>query len=355
MAGESDCDVCILGIGPTALLALTLLEERQLSVCAVGDKLFGGVAAIEVPGGRISPLPVFATTDSYWFDRMRDAGATSGGDVRAHLLDVDKAVSREPIAVGSFAATLAAWYPAEPERLVITHKQLGPVAFREPAPILCQKVRSHYPTRAHHTARAGFQDGVSPYLLYLEHIARQRATCASILGVDLEARTVVTAHGTIRYRRLINTLPVLRFLSLARIPAPFATVGAGAQFVVASTAADVAVNSLIYDCAPSSPVHRVIVPRPGIVVAQVAHAAWSIGAEDIQTRLHEILALDHPTLPIARFSVRDCYPLGVSDDGAFRALKESLHRRDAVLFGRLAEWAYLDIEELDWSRIEAIN
>jgi hypothetical protein len=219
---------------------------------------------------------------------------------------------------------------------------------------LCRKVLAHHPVDGRIVERIGFCAGVSLYLHFIER-ERVRSIDGSIQSIDTARKVVTTSSDRITYDRLISTLPLLEFLSLARIPTTLTTFAAGAQLLVARTKGPVTPNDLIYDCDAASSIHRVFVPCEGYVIIQVARPDWGVEEEAITRRVQVLFDHAEPPTILRKFTLQACYPLAVSDYAQRDALIDDLEGIGVTLFGRFAEWEYRDIEELNWERIECLS
>ena len=201
---------------------------------------------------------------------------------------------------------------------------------------------------------SGFSAGISSYLRYVERTPNLLVVNEAVLAVDVENRRVTTNSHQVTYDRLISTLPLLDFLALASIKTSLTTLSEGAQMVVASTRQLRRQNQLIYDCDSTSPVHPAFIPVDNIVLAQVAREHWEKDVTVITARVQELFDFDDQPVAVKRLTLPSCYPLALSDSALRDKIISDLKRSGVTMFGRLAQWEYLDLEELDWEIIECL-
>lgn len=348
--------VCILGGGPAALLSQALLRHKGVAADVVADTLTGSLTPMQVGGVRVSPVPVFVSPESALFRKLAWGPLTDADRVTTGYSPTMPGPATDEALPGSYAEFMTQRYPDAQQRLIITKKHVGPVVFQRDLPGLRRKVLAHYPAGRAAARRVGFCDGVSPYLHYLERNPGPDALLESVRAIDIARRRVTTStHRVITYERLICTLPLMHFLALANIATSLTALSGGAQLVVASCRQAAPRNHLLYDCDVASAVHRVFIPREGFVIAQVARGHWDADTAMITTRIQQLFDFGDPPIVLKRLTIPACYPLALSDYAQRDALVDTLQGSGVTLFGRFAQWEYLDLEELNWERIECLS
>jgi GT2 family glycosyltransferase len=346
--------ICILGGGPAALLAQAFLRRKGVEPIVVAESEFGNLRPMRHRDGRVGLVPIFPREDSELFKRMQ-AGPSPAADRVAVSFHGGCEDVHDAVAPGSHAEFITRTFADSRRRLVLAKKHAGAQVFTRALPELRRKVVATYPTAARGGSHLGFADGVSLYLSYLE-----RERCGSTFGepvlrIDLPRRRVTTRSREIAFDRLVSTLPMPEFMRLAGMRMPIELLGGGAQIVVAKAAQPVAANRLVYDCDGATPIFRAFVPRDGFVLAQVAPGQWRADSSRIAERIAQLFALDAAPHVLRRFTIDNCYPLAVSDDGHRQQVFDDLEGSGVTMFGRAAEWKYLDLDELDWDRIDRIH
>jgi len=347
-------DVCILGAGPAALLAQAFLRRKGLDPVVVAESDLGNLKPMRHQDVRLGLVPIFPREDSELFQRMqwepsRDADRVAvsfqGGCEDVH----------DAVAPGSHAEFITQTFGDSKRRLVLAKKHAGAQVFTRALPELRRKVVATYPRAPRGGSQLGFADGVSFYLHFLERERCGATVGEPVLRIDLPNRRVATRSREIGYDRLVSTLPMPEFLRLAGIGMPLELLGGGAQIAVAKTAQPVGANQLVYDCDGAAPLFRAFVPRDGFVLAQVAPGHWQADSTRIAERIAQLFALDAVPQVLRRFTINNCYPLAVSDDARRQHLFDDLEGSGVTMFGRGAEWKYLDLDELDWGRIDRLH
>lgn len=352
---QRSCRVCILGGGPAALMAEAMLRKKGVETCIVAESILGNLMPIHIGGVRVAPIPIFVSQGTYLFRQMARNPLADSDFVTTNFSPLSNCDETDEIMSGSYAEFMMQKYPDAGRRLTITKKHVGPIAFQQDLPELRRKVQAHYPPGHTPTRREGFSDGVSPYLRYLECMPSTVTIREKVLAVDIEKRCVNTNSHRVKCDRIISTLPLLDFLALANIKTSLTIVGGGAQILVASTSNWSGRNQLIYDCDGRSPVHRVFTPREGFVIAQIARAHWGIDDLAVTTRMQSLCDFaDRPTV-VGRITAQNVYPLASSNFELKNEIIRDMEHAGVTIFGRLAQWEYLDLEDLNWERIECLS
>ncbi len=346
--------VSILGGGPAALLSQIFLSRNGVSSCIFAESLLGNLAPLQIGEARVAPIPIFITPGTFLAGQLALGPLLETDQIDTRYTTVVRSHADDRPRPGSYADFMTQQYADAERRLIITKKHTGQLAFERDLPGLRRKVLSHYPVGHAPTRRVGFTDGVSPFLSFVERQQRITAIDDAVVAVDVAKRCFFTRSQRVTYDHLVSTLPLLNFLTLAGMQTSLTTVSGGAQLVVASTRNLARRNQLIYDCDSNSPIHRVFIPRDHFVIAQVSRAHWDSADLTITARIQELCQFDDLPVTIRRMTVHDCYPLGLSDYSLRDEIIGDLRRSGVTLFGRLAQWEYLDLEELEWERITSL-
>ncbi|MES2669683.1 MAG: hypothetical protein V4673_04590 [Pseudomonadota bacterium] len=348
-------DMCVLGGGAAALITNEIMRRNGVSCCIIAKSLLGNLAPIKVGINRISPVPIFVGYDSSLYDKLGFSSPSDEDFVTTDYSVISGIVRKEDIAPNSFAETVERTYQDAKKRLIITRKHLGRLPFDHDLPGLNRKVQAqHNPDRGANR-RIGFIEGVSPYLQLMESAPMPHVIAEQPLRIDIARRCVTTSTRHIFYKQLISTIPLLDFLSLSKIPNTLQASSAGAQIYVFKAYNNNHRHSLIYDCDARSPVHRAYAPRGSFVIAQIAYEQWGAKDEVIATRIKELLDLEIEDVAVKKITINDCYPLALSDYPQRDRIMKTLENSGVTIFGRLGQWEYLDLEELDWERIECLH
>jgi hypothetical protein len=343
-------DICVLGAGPAGLFAATWLRTyRGIRATVIGVPRFGMLRPALGPTGPISLVPILPPVGSTSFPPSihTDQVLCTQYVGRCDRLFVQRH------APGSFA-----WYSASnltPRAQALAHKQFGTLARTSPLLEVRAKIARTYVNHAAPANRAGYIHGESPY------VGTMRAAAAAaelvdrtVVSIDHRRRRVRFADGGhLDYGSMVLTIPLPQIARLLAIP--YATMTcAAAEFVVARCV-DVPANLLIYDSEPDSPMFRVISPRTGIVVVQLALTEARTDrlttrcVQRLRRRLTE--AIGSPTTgidPTIR-RVEMAYPTDPPDAAFLHRLETVAEAGNIVRLGRFAEWRYVDLHELEWT------
>lgn len=347
-------DICVLGGGAAALIASELLRKNGASCCIVASSLFGNLAPIKFGMNRISPVPIFVGYDSSLYNKLGFNSPSDEDFVTTEYSAIFGAVLKKEISPNSFAESIERTYQDANKRLIITRKHLGRLPFDRDLPGLSRKVQAQYNPYRREKRRIGFIEGVSPYLRLLESAPMPQVIAEKLVRVDIAGRCVTTSSRQVSYNHLISTIPLLDFLSLSKIPNTLQVSSAGAQIYIFDTCVANNRNSLIYDCDDRSPVYRAYAPRGNFVIAQIAYEQWGARDEVVAARIRELLDLEIGTVALKKLTMNDCYPLALSDYRQRDSIMKVLEDSGVTIFGRLGQCEYLDLEELDWGRIECL-
>lgn len=347
-------DVCVLGGGAAALITNELLRRKGVSCCIIASSFLGNLAPIKVGINRISPVPIFIGYDSALYEKL-GFGSPSGEDfVTTEYSGVFGIIRKEDIATNSFAESVERTYQDSKKRLIITRKHLGRLPFDHELPGLNRKVQAQHNPDRRAIRRIGFTEGVSPYLKFVESAPKPHVIAEQLVQVDIKRQCVTTINRQIFYKQLVSTIPLLEFLSVSKIPNTLQTSSAGAQIYVFEARDTNHQNSLIYDCDARSPVHRVYAPPGNFVIAQIAYEQWGANDEAIGARISDLLGREIEAVSVKKITINNCYPLALSDYQQRDEIMKTLEGSGVTTFGRLGQWEYLDLEELDWGRIECL-
>jgi hypothetical protein len=342
-------DICVLGAGPAGLFASSWLRHRRrVRTTVIGTPVFGMLRHDYSPTGPFSLVPILPPNGSHFPPSARGAGILR----TAYVGQCHRARSADH-QVGSFAHYSAA--NLGERSLVLARKQFGPMAHTEPMLEVRDKIERNYSAGMPPMKRAGYIGGESPYVATM----RAAASAAEIVdqaveSIDYRDRSVRFANGTrLYYGAIILTVPLPRIARLLGVPPP-RLASAPAEFVVAHcpTATE---NLLIYDCEPGSPVFRMVSPRAGLLVVQLAlighrsEALSDLAMRRLRERIGGILGSAEVELDCRIRRIESAYPTDPPDAGFMDDLLPVLRRGNVVRLGRFAEWRYVDLHELNWT------
>jgi len=346
--------LCILGAGPAALLSQAFLREKGCNPVVVADSVLGNLKPMRYEGVRVGMVPIFPFKESELFQRIAWEPPVAADRVSVTFAPGSEDLP-DAISPGSHAEFIANNFSDSRRRLILAKKHVGTGVFTRGFPELRRKVVANYPQIKRERTLVGFAEGVSFYLRYIERGGFTVSVRERVLEVDVANRRVVTNSREIRYERLISTLPISDLVRVAGIQTGIDFVGEGAQIAVAMVREPLEPNRIIYDCDAQSPIYRAFVPRGGFVVAQVARGHWEVDPGIVAKRIEQLFGLAATPLILRRFTINNCYPLAVSDYALKDELVHHLESSGITLFGRGAQWEYVDLDELEWGRIDSLQ
>lgn len=343
----------MLGAGPAGLIAAELMRRAGLAVVMAGGERFGLLNPVATQFGSVNILPIFPARESSLARRLGlHETYQRAPAVRVDYLHEVPSPKLQPGPDGSFRDQMR--HHANGRSLALAEKQVGSALLDRPLRLLRDKITRHYgPTTFRD--RIGHVDGLSPYYRWLEARPSPLPTYPPPLAIDLRAHRIRLSAGWLAYGTLLVTTSLPSFLALAGLSRPLRLLHQGARFQVFELGAPTPANRVLYDCDPTSPVYRVFQPLPYLVTVQLARNAWRADPHLVAARLRNRFTgtgahrfLQHITVPM-------CYPLDIANPEALAGLAAELRSLQVYLFGRLAEWMYLDLHELDWDLVDAIG
>lgn len=335
--------VAVVGDGLTAAMVVLALRQLGLKPFVVTGRqrpAFGMVDELELvpifpPAPEVSPVPRLRTAHMFVPAANPVLGAWPAGSFGSIVEEF-----------GVLGTSLSL-------------KQFGIERFNEPLLEVRGKRERHYgaAVAARTLPRAGFLDGCSPYRLVrdafrdlqragdVEHVIAER--------LDGRSKLIVAPCGIRAYDMMIVTCDVNEFCSLLGTSG-VSTPSAPASFVLYSVAGvDLEPNILVYDHRAESGVFRAFSSRPDRVVVQRS-LAQSDSSIDERSAIAALVGCSAASLePVCTLVLPTAYPTDPISDDDLRRLEDISEAYNALLFGRYAEWRYVDLHELDWSGLRA--
>jgi hypothetical protein len=167
--------------------------------------------------------------------------------------------------------------------------------------------------------------------------------------VDPSASTVHTDFGSVTYGTLVVSVPLAEFCTLLpkRYRPDLDLISSPGEFVVYSTEEHGQDNLVVYDCDPESPIFRVFTPSSRTATAHLSSASRPVEPPDVEKRLATLLGLKKAVSKARHISYPICYPLDITGVDAVEAFFANMRDLRIVFHGRMAEWKYIDLDDLD--------
>jgi len=341
-------DVLVIGDGFTARIAAVLLSRAGLRVgAAVVDSRTGD----RPPGDFPSPvLPTIgsALSDRLWHNGEADLKPTAGLTVVMGTVEYTPASFLQEETEDAYI--VSSKRRPDPYGSVLTRKLVGPRCLSERLPELGRKISRKY-DGGRAGVRAAFVAGQSPYRHWLR---RTESAAPRPLAEVIRVQTgkLVTNTG----RRVTES--VLLCSPLPEFAAMWGESEAGvfdcesAELLHVAVEGELGENLLFYDCDWRSPVYRVFTVDHGSVVVQLAKDHHGATLSSIEPWLERLVPGLRTRALLRRVRWSGCYPLDRSQPKGEMRMDGLLRESGVVPFGRVAQWQYLDLCDLNWSVID---
>lgn len=341
------CDeVCFLGAGLSARIGAILARQTGLRPLVLEEAPSFGQFALQLSTGPISPIPIFPLTDGFLSARLGFANGR-GENVEVHRTAVSKCNwNSVDIRDDSLGAFLLRRHHSPDEALVLSIKQWGSKVWREPLLQIQYKIIRHY-LGGHVNTRCGFHAGLSPYHRLAQAATEGLLHIGTLQCVDLKKRAVVGSKQTVHFRKLVSTIPLPRLLLLCNCAYGGFGEAAPAYFQYYRHTAALQENHLLYDCDPDSPILKVFSPTCNVLMVQVADRGRQPSTYEVSQRLPVLFPGLSGLFFERELRIPAAYPLDFVDQTGSR--RGFLREMDILTFGRLGDWEYRDLHELDWS------
>jgi hypothetical protein len=336
-------DLVVLGAGPTAVFAYHLMRTAFPSVRLVGSYSDASVSPVSTPFGPVSLVPVFPPADPPDFPPSVPADSN---------LSVTRFGASEWVDdIDESSGSLLSFLRRDRDSGAMALKQYGARARTEAMSEVQRKVSRAYGSTP--MPRAGYVDGVSPYLApmrsILDHVDPAPTTVERWRPHDHEV-TLVGDSTPLTYDRLVYSTGLDGLIAALdlQIPSP---VRAPARFGLFTSDEALEVNRLVYDLRRESPVFRVFTPRARVALVQ--NSVLDPGDDDVAPTIQalgEIFGTTFESMGRA-VSLPGAYPvesLAADDDELLDATAAAV---GVLRFGRNATSRYVDLHELSWSHL----
>jgi hypothetical protein len=334
----------VIGSGPTGVFAYHFLRRAGVDAVLFGNYTDASIVPVNTPDGPITLVPVFPVLPAPAFppsSRCDEplAVCRSGNS--------SWTTSARP-AMKSLVATLI----PDADAAAMAIKQFGEAAYREPHHQVQQKIARAY--GAVHAVRAGYLNGVSPYLGPMTSILHSAEPAPRRVGswrpLD-HLLTLTVPNEAVAYEKLVyagGLDHLLVKLGLNHPPPPRTP----ARFSVWRSDKALAPNRVVYDLNENSDVFRSFVVREHIVVVQesLKSSEASSRPESITKPLGALFDASFNSVcqPLVYRSAYPVETLSVSIESIEDRVCENL---GILRFGRNATSRYLDLHELPWNEL----
>jgi len=341
-------NVCVFGSGPAAAISAWMARQATSSVLWVGGEWGGLLRPFRHGCATFNPFPVFPVRESPVYHRLGlHQYAADASDVQAH----EWGDWRDKADATWLPKSLLAYQAAQGagRGMARSLKLFGPKAGERPLPLVQAKFTAHYGPERPQWTRVGYVKGLSVYTHWMLGTSSRPDIHGAVSRLDLPRRVLSIGDVDIAYDLLIACVPLPDLLKVAGMVPQLAFDSGEARFSVFCAAEFTVANHLLYDDRSDSPFYRVFVPLEQYVIVQFAAGRTPESVD--YTRLWEKFGVRMANW-VADLHVPTAYPLG-PDGAAIETTRSDLRALGVVLCGRLAEWRYIDLHEVDWGAIRA--
>ncbi len=354
-----NCEICILGTGPAARICSILLKDTNHLVVGSGITM-GSLSKFKIHDKELNLIPIFPVYQSALYQEL-----WKDQNVKHNFLEY---IDYGDVVIG-FEKIQHLILKAKPESYAVEHlkkkndihtqknillayKLFGDIIFDKRLSRLSNKVQRHYDNKMPR-ARIGFVNVLSPYYEKLQAIPERVFLVEEVKEIDIEKKIVHTTRSEIKYQRLISTLNLREMISKVRTVPDIKLISKPASFYIFKTTYSLDSHKVIYDLEIKSPIYRVFTIDPNFLIVQLSqiYTLEDGGSDLIVNRLKHFFGDGFCVCFEYYYSIQDAYPLDTSSDEALKQYVSELEANDVLLIGRFAEWEYVDLHELNYSRI----
>ena len=319
----------------------------------------GSLSTLKIQGQEINAVPIFPVYQSPLYkDLWKESGIKHDfleyiyyGDIAREFSKIQPLVSN--VNTNSYATRCYQKSKSihAQKNILLAYKLLGKVIFTNRLRRLNDKVTRHYGSNMPN-ARIGFINGLSAYYEKLRTIPGE-VLSEDIKEIDIDKKIVFTTQSEISYRLLISTLNLRGMMRKVRGAPDVQLISKPASFFVVKTSSPLEPHKVIYDLELESPIYRVFTIGLNIALVQLSilHSMEVGDAKPIVDRLKQFLGQKLSVEFEHSYTIEDAYPLDSSSDMELNHFMSELEEKGVILLGRYAEWEYVDLHELDFSRI----
>ncbi|MFJ1491670.1 hypothetical protein [Capnocytophaga canis] len=352
-------EICILGTGPVARICSYYCKNIRHFI--VGNSTaMGSLSKFKILDGEVNLVPIFPVYQSSLYEEL-----WGKDNIKHNLLEY---IHYGEI-IKEFEKIQYLLSKAKPEsyvsehlrkgnsietkkNIVLAYKLFGNIIFDKRLGRVCNKVNRHYEKKAPN-ARIGFINSLSPYYEKLQVISGGEFLPEEIKEIDIANKIIITTKSEIKYKRLISTMNLKEMMSKINKKIDIQLFGHPAFFYIFKTTICLHPDKVIYDLEIESPIYRIFIIDLNTIIVQLSYLE-SISNEDSQpitNRLKQIFGYRFTTEFEYKYSINDAYPIDSSSDIELNEYMKELEENDIVLIGRFSEWKYLDLHELNYSKI----
>ncbi|WP_209403581.1 hypothetical protein [Pseudozobellia sp. WGM2] len=344
---------CLLGYGYASLIAYDKLVENNNhdDILILKNKNFSPIFTLDHENTSFSPLPIFPVKESELYNSSLFEGVSKQEPISVSFSELTNFDHTEyELKEGSLADFMIKKQGVD-KNLCLGLKQWGDTMFSRPFSQVQSKIARHYISKKGNT-RVGYIDGKSLFKYAVDKFDPEVLECNGVNEINIEKKEIYTDEYTIKYDKLVSTIPFSILLKLCNLESNHDDSYASAFFYFFKYEDGFKENQIIYDCDLNSDILRVFSLTDNFLLTQLRSDKYGeIPVEKIRDRVYELV----PEIEKLEFAqelyVPMAYPLELISGASTLKSLETLKGNDVVPFGRFGQWEYSDLHELDWTLI----
>ena len=349
-------EICILGNGPTARICSFLMKNPHILIG--NQENFGLLSKTEITNNSFNLAPIFPVYNSYlykelWKDNLEKYDFLNYSKQGNISFEFDNML---PLISNANPQSYVAQCLKEKqdidtkENIVLAYKLFGKVIFERELHRLLAKVKKNY-DGAKPNKKIGYINNLSLYYEKVANIKVDNFFSDEIRKIDVKRKIAYTQTCEIEYDKLVSTIDLRDLLQKTNYPENLNLISSSAYFCLIKTNTILPINLVIYDVEIHSPIYRLFTISENFVIIQFTSGCQNIKLTQLFPVLYKLLGQIFEIQFEYRYTIKDVYPIYTSSDTLLQQYKLELEANNIHLIGRYAEWEYLDLHELNYSKL----
>lgn len=348
-------EICILGNGPAARICSFLTKTPHI---LIGNRdNFGLLTKTVITNSSFNLTPIFPVYNSHlynelWkddFEKHYFINYSKRGNILVEFDNIQELISNANPQSYVVQCLKEKQDISTKENIVLAYKLFGKIIFERELDRLLTKVKNNY-DGVKPNKRIGYVNNLSLYYDKVANIKIKNFFSDEIKKIDIKRKIVSTKTSEIEYDKLISTIDLRDFLCKINYP-NLGLMSNSAHFCLIKTNTILPINLGIYDVEIQSPVYRLFTISKNFVIVQFTLGCQNIESSLLFPTLYKLLGQVFEIQFEYRYTIKDAYPIYTSSDTLLQQYKSELESNNIHLIGRYAEWEYLDLHELNYSKL----
>ena len=349
-------EICILGNGPTARICSFLTKSPHILIGNQNN--FGSLTKTTINNICINLTPIFPVYDSnlyneLWknnFEKHDFLNYSEQGNILVEFDSIQALISNASPQSYAVQCLKEKQDVDTKKNIILAYKLFGKIIFERKLNKLLAKVKKHY-DGAKTNKRIGYINNLSLYYEKVANIKINNFFSDEVEKIDIERKVVYTKSSEIIYNKLISTIDLRDFLIKTNYLNNINFISGVAHFCLIKTNTILPINLVIYDVEIKSPIYRLFTISDNFIMVQFAFGCQNIESFLLFLTLYKLLGQVFEIHCEYRYTLKDAYPICTSSDTLLQQYKSDLESNNIHLIGRYAEWEYLDLHELNYSKL----